>query len=402
MMHTLLISTLILSALPMWSMENNLLYADNSYSLANLPDEALMQIFPLCITKEHERSLDHDGWVDNTCTSTLSTDIKKFMQLNIMCKKFNRLLTPKTIGTFCKTYSKEYKRNMVRRLLKEISEYTDYLDPVRAINTNYRLVRNAERTKQVKKKIKSLLTPALIAVHADVYESPLVVHTSHFDSSLWKAALLIDDAQLLTMLIKDCHLQTWWIMDTSETPPCFYAKTIQTAQVIIDNQFYRSDYRKPNVLWQVIQYGYPAEVMELYIQNKFDLKWLHPDSGDCLLHTLVSLFYDDRKDDNFIKKVELLLTKMPDKINTINKKGLTPLDVVQKDYNKQLENIMTNFYTSEAEKTKNSEALTSEFESLISLLKEHGCLTAEEIAYNTTWAGQFQKKLSEFYKIVQI
>lgn len=404
-LHTLLISILIFTTTSLQSMENNPLAVDNSYSLAHLSDEILMQIFPLCLIDEDKRDFfytDKESYYDNTRKSTLETDIKKFMQLRSMCTTFNRLLTSEVIGKFCKTYSKEYKKNMVRRLLKEITQYTDFLDPVRATNPNCRLVKNAERTKYHKEKIKSLLFPALIAAHADVYESPLIVHTSHFDSSLWKAALLIDDAEFLTILIKDCHLQPWYIIDTSKTPPCFYAKTIKTAQVIIDNQLYKYDYKKPNILWQVIHYGYPAEVLELYIQNKFDIEWLHPDSGDCLLHALVHLFYNDKEDTNFIKKVELLLTKMPDKINTVNKKDFTPLDVVQKDYNQRLESIMNNFCTSEAEKTKNSEALTLEFESLISLLKKYGCLTAEEIAYNATWAGKFQKKVSELYNIIQI
>lgn len=386
--HITLIA-IMLFILPLQSMKNSTQLAvraeekiHNSYSLTDLPKETLMQIFSYCISDEKFTHYDCDLEIYD---SSLKRDIKKFMQLSIMCARFNKLLTLETIGNFCKTYSKKYKHDIAIRLLKDISAYIDYLDPIRDININNRSKKCVERIKYHKERIKSLLVPALIAVYADVYESPLVVHTSYSNSSLCKAALLIDDAKLLTTLIKNCHLnQACATLSGSypETPPSFFAKTVEMAQVIIDNRFYHNDYTFPNILWHTINYGYPAEVMELYIKDGVLLNRVDK-CGNCLLHMLARIFYRDKNDSNFLKKVELMLKYIPDMINTLNNSEQTPLDIAQQ--------VCTRA-TSE-----DKELILQEFEKFNTLLRNNGGLTAQEVAYNATLSGKIYKTITNLF-----
>ena len=406
--NTIWMAVILLSALSVHGMEEDYVQLalraekndHNSYSLASLPDETLMQIFSYCISNHKYSYADYNK---NILKPSLANDIKKFMQLSTMCTKFNRLLTIQTISDFCKVYDREDKLKVLKSLLDEMRQNRD--DLVRLSGEICRW--NGDKAKTLrhinyyKKTIRSPFYPALVIVRADperdIHGSKLV-NTLSFSFSLLEAATIIDDEKLVETLLS-YEAEPWGFLLNS--PIFFLAKTVEVAQKFIDYykssdsySIHKTDHSKCNVLWRTLDSGYPVEVMKLYIEN--EISSVHRDkTNECLLHRLVCKFYEDRNDGNFLKKVTLLLNTIPKMVNTLNFSKKTPLDVAQQTCEEILKHAVS-LYKKESEISEEKKLILQEFEKLTTLLREHGCLTAQEVAYNNSWQGKLYNTATGF------
>jgi len=87
---------------------------DNSYLLNSLPNEIVINIFFQTLVADEEQ------------TNSFENNIKKFVQLNSVCKKFNsaltfnNVLTVETISDFCKNCDQYEKDQVLRNLIEPI------------------------------------------------------------------------------------------------------------------------------------------------------------------------------------------------------------------------------------------------------------------------------------------
>src|SRR5207248_3346653 len=113
-----------------------------------------------------------------------------------------------------------------------------------------------------------------------------------------------------------------------------------------------------NILWEVIQAGYPLELMQFYLDHQVNAKLLNPRDKSCLFHEVMW----NNNNDDCMKKAQLLFTTIPDMINHQDIQEKTPLDVIQKRIND-----ISIF------------RVCNDFDQLNILLKQHGALTAQQL-----------------------
>ncbi len=158
---------------------------------------------------------------------------------------------------------------------------------------------------------------------------------------------------------------------TSLGPIFFYTKTVKIAQLFLAQENFNvhaTEHGATNVLWHITEEEYPSELMALYLQHGVNAKNLKPWDNSCVLHELAKpLCKSIDNVDDFLQKGELLLTAMPGMVNTLNNDNQTPLDIAQQSLE---EAKKYDFETPEA------------FEKLSALFREHGGLTAQELAQN--------------------
>ena len=263
----------------------------------------------------------------------LEKSIKTFMQLSATCKLTHTLLTHEKIGTFCKNYPHEIKLYLFQNLMQPTSTPGD--------------------------EIKHF--PAVIILCAGIDTASIEEELT----CLLAQAVESNDAQRVTTLFKhhaDPNVQDR--LYDRVVPIFFRIKTVEVAQEFIKknvNLHVITHWPQTNVLWEVTKTHYPSELMKLYLAHHVDAKELHPLNNSCLFHKLTwsSLHIDD----NFFKKAQLLLEAIPAMINTLNKKGETPLDLAY--------NALAAYH----KKNINSKTL----EAVIALFKHYGSKTAQEL-----------------------
>lgn len=255
--------------------------------LTSLPPEILIGIFSYCLASNHDK------------VKSLEASIERFMKLSTTCKNFNRLLTFKTIGSFCKNYSPKIKNQALKKLMRT----TNYL--------NYKTKR----------------PPLCALIYADAD-----ANTKAALGTLLEKAVIYNDTQMVAILFE--HHADPNIEDVIGYPLFFQAKTIEIAQLFIAkgiNIQETSPFSAPTILWKTIEKEYPSELMALYLEKKANVTAVHPLDNSSLLHRLArqdNIFLNDIND--FLKKGEILLNAMPkEMVNLLNKKGQTPLDVIQ-------------------------------------------------------------------------
>lgn len=267
---------------------------------------------------------------ENPHVKELKDTIKSFMQLSATCTLCNWLFTAEKIGNLCKNYDEKIKNQILGELVKTTN--TLHYDRL----------------------------PALILVYAGAD-----VKAGYHSTLLLSKAVLRNDAQLVKTLlnhgtdpnsINDINFRAI----PNKEPIFFQAKTEEMARAFIDGKVnvHMESFWGVNVLWKVIGHEYSPELLELYLVRGADAKKLRPDDHACLWHRIAHLSLD--MNDNFLKKVSILLDIILDMINAPNKHDDTPLDVVRS-------NILHRGY----DRLNN--------ETFVALMRKNGALTTQEL-----------------------
>jgi len=299
------------------SLENN---PDNCL-LSKLHDENLITIFSHNYTQEKKQ------------IESLHNDIKTCMQLKTVCKRFDALLTYKVVSELCcKNYSQSDKDMILQKLLVQI------------MIGNY---------------VPNRLAPLIV----------MCAGGSGDRSILLTKALRFDDARLVELLLK---------YDKKCPRSLAGVTTIKMAQVFIDNGV---DVNETDILWHTVgDHSYSPELVEFYLNHNAHVRKLNQ-YGSCLLHVLAradiesnitwqmnapTRYNCNKFDDVLLQKAKLLLTAIPDMVNTPDSEGRTPVDVACKS----LETLRGSGCL---------EKVTSVLEQLIVLFKECGGLRSREL-----------------------
>lgn len=157
----------------------------------------------------------------------------------------------------------------------------------------------------------------------------------------------------------------------SDIPLLFGVKTVEMAQALIAhgaNVYEINSCDKTNILWNIMDNRYPANLMEFYLAQKVDAITLYTYNEDNLLHRFAETTYVGNIHGiaNFIQKAELLLKTIPDQINNCDKYKRMPLDVVLKSL--------------KYAKRDTNKAAKLAFKVLIGLFQEHQALSTDDIA----------------------
>jgi len=253
---------------------------------------------------------------------SLENNIKFFMKLSSTCEKFNRLLTVEEIGKRCKDYSSNDKNKILLNMLLFI---------------------------QSKERLPIFI---LICAGVDVNCEKM---------SLLKSAVKQGDTQLAQLLFQH-NADPNTVIDVSQPdllmlnaiPVFFLIKTMEMVQIFIAHgcDIHKGDIYGGSVLWYIMDNSYPADLMKFYLTQKVDTKALSnvdkekPWRRKSLLHRFAETPYSGTFKDisNFLEKAKLLLDTLPEQVNTADKQGLTPLDIIEeslkrfKRRNSRLEN----------------------------------------------------------------
>jgi len=279
--------------------------------------------------------------------------MKFFMKLRTVCKQFCHTLTYEAIGNLCQSYEQTIKNSALQHLARH--DFCTHKE----------------------------LLPALILICAGAQ-----THTTMFDThigynqKLFYRAVLQNDAPFVAALFKyNVVTPNAWSLDG---PFLFNVKTKEIAQLFIDHGVnVNSKFGEFNVLWKNLNEQYPSELMKFYLAHNADATLCNQD-GFCLLHQISSFIGWPQEDvKNILKKAQLLLKAIPTMINAVNRYGQTPLDIAQESLNakfiKYSETKVIKFTNPEV-----TEAATN----LIALFREHGALTAQELAQHAMPTNQ--------------
>jgi len=128
-------------------------------------------------------------------------------------------------------------------------------------------------------------------------------------------------------------------------PLLFYAKTKKYAQLLKEfgaDIHIKQPILETNVLWELIENKNPSEeknlkLFQFYLNEKVDPKLIRPIDNNSLFHHFASKAALSYNNENFLKLGKMLLSAIPAMINTLNKYGKTPLDIMinEKEYYKK-------------------------------------------------------------------
>jgi len=342
-------------------------YNNNDCLLTRLPNETLIDILSHCLIK------------DENSKKSLKYSIKEFMQLSTTCKNFNRILTFETIGTLCKKYAQGDKNRVLQNLVND-GRYATTRLPILILICAGADANTRENTHTRKDAHDEMCIRGtwlrdgnqIVKVNISTMQQPSKVNNKINGKSLLGNAIFNNDAELATTLFRH-HANPK--VRNGFSPLFFYAKTVEIAQMFIDNGVnLRATDIRGNVLWHIVINHYPSDLMLLYLKHNVDPKKLSQLDGSCLLYALAKQKRTNNTDD-FLKKGELLLAAIPDMVNALNKDGKTPVDIAQES----LETLQPGSETYKA------------FEALITLFKERGGKTAQELAQHAVTLEQIDQ-----------
>jgi hypothetical protein len=273
---------------------------------------------PLLIEAISRKIVDYAHDNNNDQAKSLENSIKNFMNLSVSCKYFSELLTPETIGTLCKHYALEDKNTVLLNLLAQNIAWRTY---------------------------EKMRIPAFILVYADVDVN--ICYDEFY--CLLEKAVRKDDKELVSLLFKhNANPDTTfkYYLGDNGGPVFFYALK-EVAQMFLEHgaNIHAQENHGMNVLWHVIENNYPSELIDVT---------------------------------NFLKKATLILNAAPDIINTVNNRGKTPLDCVQRALQDPRPSYLycsLPYISQYMYQYRRHQALTH----FATLLKERGALTVEEI-----------------------
>lgn len=306
----------------------------NNQFIMSLPDEMLMHVFSYC------------GINDVKKEQIFTELVGQCIALKNLCKRFSSILTIKVIGQLHKRYAIESKNRALESITKNIS------------STNYQANRVGVLT--------LLYSGANPNTGAHMNYSRHI-QTRYSDFSLLHKVLIERDVDLLSLLLyfnanpNQIH--------PNKGPLFFFAPTVNIVDLFVNKgaDLNSKDKNGNNVLWYVHRLS--RELIEFYIEHKVDMRYINPSDNTSLLHALAnpSVKYINNSN-GFFEKGVLLVEKIPDMLNVIDKSGKTPIDLMQ-------EKIKREFYN-------NSMYYAKPFKQLITLYIGYGGKTAQELTQN--------------------
>jgi len=336
-----LISTAILNMLPMQGMENNAQFAaqaeeynDTECLLFKLPNEILFEIFL------HRFS---DGEIS---IGSLHNDVKHLMPLNVICKRFNKLLTLETTSRLYKNCLN--KNEVLREIIRQLDNRIKY---------------------------KSLSILGQVLVHAGADAQTMLCSISALEIAIQQ-----NEENLVRALLKHGANPDIVSTHSSKKPILFKAKTILIAQMLMDTgkvNIHATDKFEMNVLHNMTPACYPPALMEFYLDHKVDATKLTYHNF-CILHEFALMYFHYLSDsENMLEKIKILLNVVPHMINALTIDGKTPIDIVQENFDIEINGV---YCGNPAEVAKQKDSYCEDFEKIITIFRSHGGLTAEELA----------------------
>jgi hypothetical protein len=202
-------------------------------------------------------------------------------------------------------------------------------------------------------------------------------NNAHSFFSGLRAAIHHEDKQMIVALFQNnvSHNQQKGRND----PDFFSIKKIDIAQIFINQgvDLNVDGCYSSHVLWTCLTQGYSLELIEFYLDHHVDVKKINIANNECILHHYARCrFRCIINIEDYVQIGTLFLKAAPEIINTLNKTGKTPLDIV-KEIMKE-EKQKTNTY-------KVCVALTELFE-------KHGGKTAQQLKQDE------QKRKQELFR----
>lgn len=168
-------------------------------------------------------------------------------------------------------------------------------------------------------------------------------------------------------------------------PIFFYAKDLAVIQEFVNRKVNLNAIKvtdQTNVLRKALHHKYPAELLQLYITEKIDLRNISYPDNSCLFHELATLCetFSAKDRANFFRKSYLLLTNCADVLNTVNNKNQTPLDLALKilDIESNYTHLM-NTHRMKLGKGPKGNDRQDAAKLIVNLYKRYGGLQAEEL-----------------------
>ena len=119
-------------------------------------------------------------------------------------------------------------------------------------------------------------------------------------------------------------------------PICFRASTVAIARLFlekIEKEKFLNTPKLKHVIFELIYGDYPLELIELWINYGINVRSIKDSRKANILHVCASLGFNrnesEEDTDNFLKKVELLLTVVPDMVNNKDSIGFTCIDILE-------------------------------------------------------------------------
>lgn len=253
--------------------------------------------------------------------NSFTESIKAMLALSVTCTHFDSKLP--YLGQLLQCYDVKTKNKALKKLLSSMNDLT-YWHKKRA---------------------------ALLLVYAGADHN---VQSSC--SYLFEKAVNRNDLNMVTLLFQQ-GANANFIDPLLDDPIFFHAKIPEMVTIFGNNNanFNTSSELYPNVLWYLCGEGTSDnadEIMQIYIDKGVDLRKMNL-NNQSLLHEMAnnSMFSDAH-----LKIARFTFTKAPDMINALDKQNNTPLDLLIKN--------------SWGSSRKNN---------LISLFKEYGAKTAQEL-----------------------
>lgn len=340
-------------------------------NILTLPHEVLNQIFCFDQVEEKKPYIKYilngtpiygDPLPDQT--TPIEKKIKCCMRLKSICKHFNALLTSQKIGYLCQNYNQKTKDDVLQKLYDQKCIHVSRI--------KYRL-------------------PALILIYTGANDRNTIWNKEeNYTHAFLQDRVKDNDIEFMKILLErdDANPNVKY----SEQPLLFSVTTVEMAQLLVDNKvnIHAQDrYGERNVLWATLSKTHPLELMAFYLKHSVDPTLVTSVTGfcgknACLLHEInYCAHWCEENADDSLKKLKLLLKSIhpitiSNIINTINSKGQTPLDMAQGNLHKKF---------IDGSRDKNGKLIhftipeiTEAVEKCIALLREHGALTAQEIA----------------------
>ncbi len=117
---------------------------------------------------------------------------------------------------------------------------------------------------------------------------------------------------------------------------CFRASTVTIARLFlekIEKEKLLNNPKLKHVIFELIYGDYPLELIELWINYGINVRSIKKSRKANILHVCASLGFNrnesEEDTDKFLKKVELLLTIVPDMVNNKNSIGFTCIDILE-------------------------------------------------------------------------
>jgi hypothetical protein len=351
---TAVLIVIMSSVMSVKSMEiSGQLAATPTYTIAHLytlPDELLPAIFHWCRQDLSFRPRFSRSKSLRTFDRSIKKCISTFMQLRLVCKKFEMALTSQKIGYLCKNYISESEKLYLDHVLKNVIKkfFSD-------ANRQYYALRV------------SLLL--LLRMGASPNQESM--------QYVLQEAIAADDEEVTRVLLNYPKSELSYTAILYNTNFFYYVKTIKIAQILIDHRFSIQRGIEEGLLHRII-IDRSYELIEFYINERnVDISVDAYKANESLLHLLVSHYWDV----DFFKKVALLLSKQPDMINSFDKRGQTPLDCIQKSLIKLRSSLKKEkqYFSKNKQVDKQTAKNYEKAQEVEQFLKTQGGLTAQKL-----------------------